>query len=168
MIVKCVGEVTFEVSDIQVKQPGASAPLQPGRYVMLGGEYEALQAELKGLREERARVFEVLSSYRAAYVGHTLLDSVVGLVNDRDRLKLEVEALRGEADGVTLSRPIGVLKLGGPVAGRLRGLKIQTVGDLMKRTREDLLRVKRIGPSTLNAIEQALAREGLSLDREAL
>lgn len=136
---------------------------------MLGGEYEALRNELAVLQDERTRVYGVLGFHKAIY-GHTLLDSVTKLVDERNRLKREVETLRegreaeGDAEGVPqLSRPIGALKLGRDVTNRLRPANIKTIGDLMKFTKGDLLKMKHVGAKTFGVIEQALAAEGLSL-----
>ena len=51
--------------------------------------------------------------------------------------------------------------------GRLRYAGVETIGQLVAMTEQDLLDVPRLGPRILADIKRALAEEGLELNREA-
>ena len=62
-----------------------------------------------------------------------------------------------------LDEPIRVLGLSGRVTGPLRRLKLQTVGDLVAHTKDELLQCRMFGPRILIEVWQKLGKHGLRL-----
>lgn len=83
----------------------------------------------------------------------------------------EVEAEVGEgeseqvaaADSGTLNKSIDEFEVSGRVRRALKNLGINTIRDLTQKTRDDLLSLKNFGKKSLEEVEQALAKLGLSL-----
>jgi len=65
-----------------------------------------------------------------------------------------------------LSRPISELNLKPRAMNCLESENIVTIGDLVRRTEEDLLKIHNLGQTTLDDIKQRLAEAGLSLGME--
>src|SRR5882724_6310933 len=62
-----------------------------------------------------------------------------------------------------LSRPISALDLSVRASNCMREEKIETVGELVRRSKDDLLQVKNFGKTSLREIEKKLDELGLSL-----
>jgi DNA-directed RNA polymerase subunit alpha len=62
-----------------------------------------------------------------------------------------------------LSRPISTLDLSVRASNCMREEKIETVGELVRRSKDDLLQVKNFGKTSLREIEKKLDELGLSL-----
>ena len=62
-----------------------------------------------------------------------------------------------------LARPISTLDLSVRASNCMREEKIETVGELVRRTKDDLLQVKNFGKTSLREIEKKLDELGLSL-----
>lgn len=66
-------------------------------------------------------------------------------------------------DQTILDKPIEELEISGRVRSALEKLGLRTVRDLTERTPEDLTRMKNFGKKSLQEVEAALAKLGLSL-----
>ncbi len=62
------------------------------------------------------------------------------------------------------SEPVAALGLPDRMLAKLAAGGVESVGDLVDRTRADLLRIKGIGDSTVSTIQSKLARRGLALE----
>jgi DNA-directed RNA polymerase subunit alpha len=62
-----------------------------------------------------------------------------------------------------LSRPIGSLDLSVRASNCMREEKIETVGELVRRSKDDLLQVKNFGKTSLREIEKKLDELGIEL-----
>ncbi len=74
------------------------------------------------------------------------------------------EALVSEEEEAVYSRKIDELELSIRSLNCLRRDKIETIGDLLKRTEEDLMKIKNFGPKSLEEVKQKLMEKfGLTL-----
>lgn len=73
------------------------------------------------------------------------------------------ESSGGSSIREVLNRPIGSLELSVRAANCMKDQEIDTVGELASRTKDDLLKVKNFGRTSLNEIEKKLAELGLQL-----
>ncbi len=69
----------------------------------------------------------------------------------------------GRVDPQLLSKPVSELNVSGRVRRCLERLNIETVGQLIEYTPEQLLAVKNFGKTSLKELQEELARYGLSL-----
>lgn len=74
--------------------------------------------------------------------------------------------MESEVQSVDLSFPLSELPLGVRPQKAFRRLGIQTLGDLVRRTAEDLLECKNFGLVSLNEVRWCLAERGLNLRGE--
>ncbi len=70
---------------------------------------------------------------------------------------------KGDELSAFLGRPLDDLELSGRTLNTLRADGIETIGELVARTAQDLLRMPNLGRKSLAEIEEALARFGLRL-----
>jgi DNA-directed RNA polymerase subunit alpha len=59
--------------------------------------------------------------------------------------------------------PISGLQLSSRAENCLRSDGIETVGDLLRRSRDGLLKIKNVGEVTVGRIEEKLAEQGLEI-----
>ena len=104
---------------------------------------------------------KILRKHLNPFVGYTAPGKELPLPAAVDVFSLEapVESRMGMS--------VAALGLGGRAANCLHELGIQTVRDLVGRSREELVDIRNLGESTLEEIEQKLREIGLSLGMEA-
>jgi len=73
------------------------------------------------------------------------------------------EASQAASQKEVLSRPISTLDLSVRAANCMSEQKIETVGELVRRTKDDLLEVKNFGKTSLREIEKKLKELSLEL-----
>lgn len=78
-------------------------------------------------------------------------------------LRLIEQAVKGTSETDILDQHIDVLDLPRRPRDCLLNGHITTVGDLLKKTRTDLLRLSNFGPQALNQVEEALKLKKLKL-----
>lgn len=123
--------------------------LEPvGEPVAVASANERQKADL---RLQKAFVDQCSSLMRAAEPLMALLDNAVS----------DKRWVRGD----NLSRSVDELHLNIRAVRCLRDVGILTIGDLVKKTERDLLRIKNFGRKSLREIKEILANMGLSLDR---
>ena len=77
--------------------------------------------------------------------------------------KTEPESIAARLEADKLSLAIEELEISSRATNTLKKLGIETIGDLVKKTEEDLKEAKSIGRKALKEIKEALAELGLSL-----
>jgi DNA-directed RNA polymerase subunit alpha len=77
--------------------------------------------------------------------------------------KVERESIAARLEADKLSLAIEELEISSRATNTLKKLGIETIGDLVKKTEEDLKEAKSIGRKALKEIKEALAQLGLSL-----
>lgn len=75
-----------------------------------------------------------------------------------------VEAEANKALAETLARPVTCLEISERPMNRLRRYRIDTLGELVGWSEEDLLTLDDFGPKSLGVVKVALARFGLALN----
>jgi DNA-directed RNA polymerase subunit alpha len=100
--------------------------------------------EIKGVLESRG--------LRLGMLAHRSLKRATGDTRDTEGV-----------DPAALLRPVAQLDLSSRSRKCLAGLRIQTIGELVKRSEEDLMTVKNFGRTSLNEIKARLAKFKLSL-----
>ena len=78
-------------------------------------------------------------------------------------VKSSEEAGRRASLKEVLSRPISSLDLSVRAANCMADQQIQTVGELARRSKDDMLEVKNFGKTSLHEIEKKLGELGISL-----
>ncbi|MGB9820928.1 MAG: DNA-directed RNA polymerase subunit alpha [Pseudothermotoga sp.] len=117
--------------------------------------------------EALKRAVEILSNH-LQIISESLPEGMAPLTTEfvpvsQEEMKAEQEISEEEA---IYSRKIDELELTIRSLNCLRRDKIETIGDLMKRTEEDLLKIKNFGPKSLDEIKQKLMEKfGLTLKK---
>jgi DNA-directed RNA polymerase subunit alpha len=96
-----------------------------------------------------------------ADIGSTL-QTDNGLMNEDNLLSANMEEVRRK-----LEMPVSALDLSGRAQNCLEGQEVKTIGDLVRLTEGDLLRVKNCGKTTLLEIKTKLRDFGLALGMQA-
>lgn len=117
--------------------------------------------------EALKRAVEILTNH-LQIISESLPEGMVPLTTEfvsvsQEEMKPEQEISEEEA---IYSRKIDELELTIRSLNCLRRDKIETIGDLMKRTEEDLLKIKNFGPKSLDEVKQKLMEKfGLTLKK---
>jgi DNA-directed RNA polymerase subunit alpha len=117
--------------------------------------------------EALKRAVEILTNH-LQIISESLPEGMVPLTTEfvsvsQEEMKPEQEISEEEA---IYSRKIDELELTIRSLNCLRRDKIETIGDLMKRTEEDLLKIKNFGPKSLDEVKQKLMEKfGITLKK---
>ncbi len=89
--------------------------------------------------------------------------SVLGILEQKESKKTEVEEQERTRLEALLSQPIEILGLSNRPKNCLKDNKILTIGDLVVKTREELKLLRNLGEKSIDEIEEKLKEHNLSL-----
>jgi DNA-directed RNA polymerase subunit alpha len=98
-----------------------------------------------------------------AYSARLLSDSVKIFINFEEEEKVEEQKVEEKTSPDILNQSVEIIELSIRAANCLKRAKIKMIGDLVKKTREELLAYKNFGKKSLEEIEMKLKELGVAL-----